>query len=215
MGGRGARPEYQRIDAGLQYGVNKTPEYLKMNPTGLVPTIDDDGFVLWESHAIVRYLAAKHGAGTLWPPISAQRADAERWMDWTYTFQKRFQRPVFWGAGAHAAREARRRRDRGGRKNLRASCWRFPSSASRAGATSPERRFTIGDIPLGCHVQLWMRLPLERPELARPRRLVRAPVRAPAYRRSSTSRFPEPAGCAAEHPRGFFVRMAASSFTRL
>src|SRR5688572_28346802 len=69
---------YNRIDAGLQFGVNKTPEYLKMNPTGLVPTIDDDGFVLWESHSIVRYLAAKHGAGKLWPTDLRQRADAEQ-----------------------------------------------------------------------------------------------------------------------------------------
>jgi len=59
--------KYERIDAGLQFGVNKTPEYLKRNPTGLVPTIEDDGFVLWESHTIVRYLAAKHGMGKLCP----------------------------------------------------------------------------------------------------------------------------------------------------
>jgi hypothetical protein len=70
--------EYERIDAGLQYGVNKTPEYLRMNPTGLVPTIDDDGFVLWESHSIVRYLAAKHATGRLSPadPSSAPTPSA-------------------------------------------------------------------------------------------------------------------------------------------
>src|SRR5512134_3249873 len=58
---------FERIDAGLQFGVNNTPEYRALNPNGLVPTIDDDGFVLWESHAIVRYLARRHGRGTLWP----------------------------------------------------------------------------------------------------------------------------------------------------
>ena len=67
--------KYQRIDAGMEHGIVKTPDYLKMNPNSLVPTIDDDGFVLWESHAIVRYLAAKHGAGTLWPADLKQRAD--------------------------------------------------------------------------------------------------------------------------------------------
>ncbi len=51
---------YRRIDAGMQFGVNDTPEYKAMNPTGLIPTIDDDGYVLWESNVIVRYLAAKH-----------------------------------------------------------------------------------------------------------------------------------------------------------
>ena len=70
--------KYERIDAGGKFGVVSTPEYKRMNPNSLVPTIDDDGFVLWESHAIVRYLAAKHGAGTLWPVDLRQRADADR-----------------------------------------------------------------------------------------------------------------------------------------
>ncbi len=73
---------YERADAGLQFGINRTPEYLAMNPNGLVPTLDDDGFVLWESNAIVRYLAAKHAAGTLWPTDLQVRADSDRWMDW-------------------------------------------------------------------------------------------------------------------------------------
>src|SRR5437868_10200762 len=88
--------KYERVDAGMQFGVTKTPEYLKMNPNSLVPTIEDDGFVLWESHTIVRYLAAKHGQGTLWPTDVRKRADAERWMDWAFTFQAAM-RNVFWG----------------------------------------------------------------------------------------------------------------------
>jgi glutathione S-transferase len=58
---------YERIDAGLQFGVNNTPEYKAMNPNALVPTINDDGLILWESQAIVRYLARKHGLGSLCP----------------------------------------------------------------------------------------------------------------------------------------------------
>jgi glutathione S-transferase len=76
---------YERIDAGLAFGVVNTPEYRKLNPNGLVPTIDDDGFILWESNAIVRYLAARHAAGTIWPTDLKARADAERWMDWSST----------------------------------------------------------------------------------------------------------------------------------
>src|SRR3954463_2960244 len=82
------RLKYERIDAGLQFGINKTPQYLKMNPTGLVPTLDDDGFVLWESHTIARYLASKHGLGSLCPSDLKARADAERWMDRAFTFQR-------------------------------------------------------------------------------------------------------------------------------
>ena len=74
--------EYRRIDAGMKFGVNDTPEYKAMNPTGLIPTIDDDGYVLWESNAIVRYLAAKHAHGTLYPEDLKSRFHAERWMDW-------------------------------------------------------------------------------------------------------------------------------------
>jgi glutathione S-transferase len=76
---------YERINAGLAFGVNDTPAYRAMNPNGLVPTIDDDGFVLWESNAIVRYLASAYGPGVLWPLDARVRAGAERWMDWQLT----------------------------------------------------------------------------------------------------------------------------------
>jgi glutathione S-transferase len=57
----------------------------RLNPNRLVPAIDDDGVVLWESNVIVRYLAAKHAAGTLMPADPALRARAEMWMDWQQT----------------------------------------------------------------------------------------------------------------------------------
>src|SRR5688572_16530465 len=72
----------ERIDAGLQFGVNNTPDYLSRNPNGLVPTIDDDGYVLWESNSIVRYLSSRHGLGTLCPEDAQARFLSERWMDW-------------------------------------------------------------------------------------------------------------------------------------
>ena len=73
---------HERIDAGGTHGVTDTAAYLAMNPNGRVPTIDDDGFVLWESNAIVRYLSAKHGLGSLCPENPHRRAEADRWMDW-------------------------------------------------------------------------------------------------------------------------------------
>src|SRR5438874_12495704 len=73
---------YKRIDAGKPFGLVDTPEYRAKNPNGLVPVIDDHGFVLWESNAIVRYFANKHGEGTLWPRDLRERASADRWMDW-------------------------------------------------------------------------------------------------------------------------------------
>ena len=153
--------KYERIDAGMQHGVVSTPEYKKMNPNSLVPTIDDDGFVLWESHSIVRYLAAKHGAGTLWPADLKQRADADRWMDWTFTFQASF-RTVFWGL----VRTPPEKRDTKAIEEARRKCGELLAVPDAALANRPYfagNSLTIGDIPLGCHVHLWMRLPIKRP----------------------------------------------------
>ena len=76
---------FERVDAGMQFGVVKTPEYMAKNPNSVVPTLEEDGFVLWESNAIVRYLASTHGAGALWPTDPRARALADRWMDWQQT----------------------------------------------------------------------------------------------------------------------------------
>lgn len=77
--------EYERIDAGLHFGVNDTPEYRAMNPNGVVPCIDDEGFVLWESNAVARYLARKYSAGKLWPDDIRAQGNQDRWMDWQQT----------------------------------------------------------------------------------------------------------------------------------
>ena len=74
--------KHERIDAGGTFGGLNTPEFLAKNPNGLIPAIDDDGAVVWESQAIVRYIAARHGAGTLWPEDPAERAKADEWMEW-------------------------------------------------------------------------------------------------------------------------------------
>jgi glutathione S-transferase len=76
---------YERRDAGLSFGVVNTPEYRSMNPNGLVPTIEDGGFVLWESNSIVRYVCSRYAPGRLWPTDPQARAAAERWMDWQLT----------------------------------------------------------------------------------------------------------------------------------
>ncbi|MCL4746414.1 MAG: glutathione S-transferase family protein [Burkholderiaceae bacterium] len=74
--------EFERIDAGGSFGRTNEPAYRAMNPNGLVPTIEDGDFVLWESNTICRYLAAKHHATSLYPSELRQRADVERWQDW-------------------------------------------------------------------------------------------------------------------------------------
>src|SRR3954469_2740585 len=102
--------KYERVNAGMEHGVTKTPEYLKMNPNSLVPTIDDDGFILWESHTIVRYLCAKHAAGSLYP--TDLRARRRRALDGLGVYvPARHARRVL-GPDPHAGRQARRKSHR-------------------------------------------------------------------------------------------------------
>jgi glutathione S-transferase len=153
--------KYERIDAGLQFGVNKTPEYLAMNPTSLVPTLRDGDFVLWESHTIVRYLAAKHATGTLCPSDLRARADAERWMDWAFTLQGAV-RNAFWGL----IRTPPEKRDPKAIEESRQKSAELLAIPEKMLASRPfiaGDRLTMGDIPLGCEVQRWLRLPGERP----------------------------------------------------
>ncbi|EAU5130791.1 glutathione S-transferase family protein [Salmonella enterica] len=75
---------YDQILAGGKFGVNQDADYLAMNPNGLVPLLKDDetNLLLWESNAIVRYLAAQYGQNRLWVDNPARRAEGEKWMDW-------------------------------------------------------------------------------------------------------------------------------------
>jgi glutathione S-transferase len=88
---------HERIDIGGTFGKNNEPAYLAKNPNGLVPTLEEDGFLLWESNSIVRYLAAKYGAGKLEPADVRARARASSWMDWQLTVAAPALTPVFWG----------------------------------------------------------------------------------------------------------------------
>src|SRR5215475_2856903 len=89
---------HERIDVGGPFGKNKEPPYLAMNPNGLVPTLEEeDGFTLWESNSIVRYLAAKHGPGRLEPGDPQARARASQWMDWQLSVAGPAIHHTFWG----------------------------------------------------------------------------------------------------------------------
>ena len=105
---------YEREDYGRQFGNTETPEYLAMNPTKKVPTLVDGDLVIWESHTILRYLAAKAGSD-LYPADPAARTLVERWMDWMLAALN----PVFLAGFQNARKpEAERAPDVG--KNLSA-----------------------------------------------------------------------------------------------
>ena len=153
---------YERTDAGLQYGVVNTPEYRRMNPNGLVPTLDEDGFILWESHSIVRYLADKYGKGVLRPMDLEPRSIANQWMDWAFSFQGSV-RDAFW----NLIRTPPEKRDAAAIERSRVKSGEMAGilDAALASQMYVAGAFSMGDIPIGCEVQRWIRLPMERPRL--------------------------------------------------
>jgi len=155
--------KYNRIDAGGQFGVNDTPEYLAMNPNGLVPTIADDGLILWESHAIVRHLARKHGQGSLWPQDEKVAADADRWMEWYSTTLWNNLRPVFWNLVRVAPEKRDTRLVEDSRKKMADNLKMVEANLARRSYMTGET-LTVGDIPMGVALHRWFMLPIERPQ---------------------------------------------------
>lgn len=173
---------YERVDAGGSFGVVNTQQYRNLNPNGLVPTIEDDGFVLWESNAIVRYLAAKHSTGKLWPEDLKVRAEADRWMDWQNSaFWPAF-RPLFW----NLVRTPVEQREEAAMEESRlktAEILGYLDAHLRNRSYIVGDTLTMGDIPLGCAVWRWVNLPIERPELANVQRWFELLGTSPAYRK--------------------------------
>jgi glutathione S-transferase len=160
---------YERIDAGGKFGGNDTPRYLAMNPNGLVPVIEDDGFVMAESNAIVRYLAARHRASALWPDDVRARAEVDRWMEWQSTEYTPAMRDVFW----QLIRVPEAERDARAVEASRAKSERLSGILDALLATRPYvagEAFTLADIVTGCAAHRWLALPVRReprPHLAR------------------------------------------------
>jgi len=152
---------YERIDAGLAFGVVDTPEYRKLNPNGLVPVIEDGDFVLWESNSIVRYLSEKHGLGSLCPADLQKRADASRWMDWQLSRLSPAMTPVF----QNLVRKSPEERDNAAVETGRLATEPLVAMldahlAQRTWLTGDS--FTMADIIIGPPVHNWFNLPIER-----------------------------------------------------
>ncbi len=174
---------YQRHEAGGLFGGTGEDEYLQRNPTGLVPTIIDGDLTLWESNTIVRYLAASYGAGGLWPENPAERALADKWMD--YQLGTLF--PAFKGALLGLVRTAPE--DRNPEKieaSVRATAGviavldaHLEDNDYVAGSS-----FTMGDIALGSLVYRWLGLDIERPDLPALRSWYERLTDRPAYQKT-------------------------------
>jgi len=157
---------HERMDVGGAFGKNKEPEYLAMNPNGLVPTLqEDDGFLLWESNSIVRYLAAQHDkANVLEPKDPKQRARAHQWMDWQLSVAGPAINGAFWGLirtppekRDHEAIKVSQAKTTDAMKMLDAQLAKTKFAAGDA--------FSYGDIPVGIMAYRFWQLVPERPEL--------------------------------------------------
>jgi glutathione S-transferase len=154
----------RRIEAGGEYGALNEPNYIAMNPNRLVPTLDDGGFVLWESNVIVRYLAHKYGSGTLCPIGAVSRFDGERWMDWQATTLWPALRPVFIGL----IRTPPEKRDPEVQAEAEARCAEKIAVLDALLSKRPfvgGDNFTMADIPVGATAYRWYALDIQHPKL--------------------------------------------------
>jgi glutathione S-transferase len=156
---------HERIDVGGAFGGLDGAEYRALNANGRIPTIEDDGVVVWESNACVRYLAARYSAGSLWPEDPVARAAADMWMDWQQTTLLTDMTTVFWGLVRtpeaerdHAAIEAAAGRLGG--------LWRRLDNHLAGRRYVAGDHFTMGDIPVGATCYRYYQLAIERPKLA-------------------------------------------------
>jgi glutathione S-transferase len=156
--------EHQRIDIGGPFGMNKEPKYLAMNPNGLVPTLEEeDGFLLWESNSIVRYLAGKHDKSAVLEPKDARtRARASQWMDWQLSVMAPAITPVFWGL-IRTPPEKRDAKVIGSGKERTIAAAQIMDAQLGKTAYLAGADFSYGDIPVGIMIYRYMQLIPERP----------------------------------------------------
>jgi glutathione S-transferase len=150
---------HERRDIGGAFGF--TDAYLALNPNRLIPTIEDDGFVLWESNAILRYLAARY-VPALWPADPQARALGDRWMDVQFTFAVA-QRVAF----LNLVRRPPAERDQAAIERSAVATGRLMAIVDEELARRPwlsGEDFGIGDIPMGVYAHTWFSLPIERPD---------------------------------------------------
>ena len=156
--------EHVRHNVGGSFGGLDTQSYGLLNPNRLVPTIDDDGFVLWESYAIIRYLCREYGLGSLCPLDTRQAASADRWMEWTNSrFMGTFF-PIFWGL----IRTPTEQQDAEKIASAAQATGELLQIVERQLEDKPfivGDQLTMGDIPLGSMMFKYYNLAIGRPSL--------------------------------------------------
>lgn len=156
--------EYTLQLAGGSFGKLDTDSYAQINPNRMIPAIRDGDFCLWESHAIVRYLCDRYGAGSLCPSESTQRAIADQWMEWSSTLAFTPVIQLFFAT----VRTDPERRDAEKIATLRDEAAKTLNILDAHLAEHnyvAGNQFTMGDIPLGCVVYRYYNVDVDRPDL--------------------------------------------------
>ena len=174
---------YSRTDVGGPFGGTDTPHYRAINPNGVVPTLVEGEFVLWESNAIVRYLCAANAPGSpMWPDDLQARASIDRWMDWQQTTLGRPQSTVFQGL-VRIAPEKRDHAAIAAATAEAARCWTLLDGILSKVAYVAGPVLTLADIALGVHVHRWFSFDMDRPPQPHLRRWYDALLSRQAYAR--------------------------------
>ncbi|MEO6278700.1 glutathione S-transferase family protein [Roseateles sp.] len=152
-----------REDWGPGFRSPKEPEYLALNPNGLIPVLIDGDFVLWESNTICRYLASRQGATALLPNEPHARAKVEQWMDWQGGDLNNSWRVAFMALvrGQAATPEAIEQSIASWNRHM----GMLDAQLARTGAYVTGDEFTLADVVLGLSAQRWKNAPIERTEL--------------------------------------------------
>lgn len=154
---------YAREDWGSGFAATDDPAFRAMNPNGLVPVIEDENGVLWESNTICRYLAGKHGRTDLLPEDSWARAQVERWMDWQATELNGSWRAAFMALVRRDPAYDEPTRIEAGVRAWNAAMGILEQRLAATGTYAAGDGFTLADIVLGLSVNRWFMTPMPRP----------------------------------------------------
>ncbi|MEK6347401.1 MAG: glutathione S-transferase [Burkholderia sp.] len=156
---------YEREDWGSGFRATAVPEYLSLNPNALVPVLRDGDFVLWESNAILRYLANREGNAALYPLAPQQRALVDQWLDWQTTTLN----PTWVYAFLGLARKSPAHQDPKGIEQSIAHWTRqmriLEERLAQTGAYVAGVEHSLADISVGLSVHRWLGTPFERAAL--------------------------------------------------
>ena len=174
---------YQRIDVGGPFGGTTEPHYVAMNPNSVVPTLEEEnGFTLWESNAILRYVASLHAEGeAVWPKDVQQRANIDRWMDWQQTTLGPPATVVFQGLVRTPPEHRNTAAIEAAMIGLGHAYALVDAQLGRHDYVAGPQ-FSLADIPIAVHAHRWFSFALMRPELPHLRAWYDRLLQRPAYR---------------------------------